>query len=160
MIKKARFYAVRTVGGQEYNVASVLASRVKARDLPIKAILVPERLKGYILVEADSPHTVDTAIAGIKHARSRVPGIIEPSEIDRYLVVKPIIEELGIDDIVEVIGGPLRGNKARVTRIDKAKGEIIIELLDVALTLPITVSADYVRILKKAGEEGGGEESY
>jgi large subunit ribosomal protein L11 len=87
-------FAVRTTAGQEKNVADRIAARVETNKLPIKAILVPETLKGYVFIEADGPHFVDEAIAGIKHVRSRVPGIVSFSEVERYIVVRPVIEEL------------------------------------------------------------------
>ncbi len=143
-------FAVRTTAGQEKNVANLIAARIESNKLPIKAVLVPEMLKGYIFVEAEGPHSVEEAIAGIKHVRSRVPGIVSFSEVERYIVVKPVIEELDVDDIVEIIGGPFKSMKAKITRIDKTKSEVILELLEATFTLPITVHADYVRVVEKA----------
>ena len=110
-------FAVRTTAGQEKNVANLLAARAEMNKLSIKAILVPEMLKGYVFIEADGPHFVEKAIAGIKHIRSRVPGIVNFSEVERYIVVKPVIEELNEEDIVEVVGGPFKGMRARITKI-------------------------------------------
>lgn len=66
-------FAIRTTAGQEKNVANLISIRAETAKLPIKAILVPEMLKGYIFVEAEGPHFVEDAIAGLKHVRSRVP---------------------------------------------------------------------------------------
>ncbi len=148
-----RIFAVRTTAGQEKNVANLIAARVETSKLPIKAILVPETLKGYVFIEADGPHFVEEAVAGIKHARSRVPGVVDFSEVESYIAVKPVIEELDINDIVEIVGGPFKGMKARITRIDAAKEEIILELLEATFTLPITVHADYVKLAEKAKKE-------
>jgi transcriptional antiterminator NusG len=62
--------------------------------------------------------------------------------------------------MVEVIAGPFRGLKARITHMDKVKGEVTIELLEEGFaTLPITVHADYLRrISKGTGEEIGRKE--
>lgn len=147
-------FAVRTTAGQEKNVANLLASRVEMSKLPIKAILVPEMLKGYVFIEADGPHFVEKAIAGIKHVRSRVPGIVDFSEVERYIVVKPVIEELDEEDIVEVVGGPFKGMRARITRIDVTKEEVTLELLEATFTMPITVHADYVKLVEKGKREG------
>jgi len=147
-------FAVRTTAGQEKNVADMIASRVETTKLPIKAVLVPEMMKGYVFVEADGPHFVEQVIAGVKHVRSRVPGLITFSEVERYIVTKPIIEELGIDDVVEVVGGPFKGMRAKITRIDKSKEEVTLELLEATFTLPITVHADYVRLVERAKREG------
>jgi len=147
-------FAVRTTAGQEKNVADMIASRVETTKLPIKAVLVPEMMKGYVFVEADGPHFVEQIIAGVKHVRSRVPGLITFPEVERYIVTKPIIEELGTDDVVEVVGGPFKGMRAKITRIDKSKEEVTLELLEATFTLPITVHADYVRLVERAKKEG------
>lgn len=146
-------FAVRTTAGQEKNVANLIASRVESNRLPVKAVLVPEMLKGYVFIEAEGPHFVEDAIAGIKHVRSRVPGIVSFSEVEKYIVVKPVIEELDLDDVVEIISGPFKGMRAKITRIDKTKGEVTLELLEATFTLPITVHADYVKVVEKAKKE-------
>lgn len=149
----AAIFAVRTTAGQERNVANFIASKAETSKLPIKAIFVPETMKGYVFIEADGPHFIDEAIAGIKHVRSRVPGIVNFSEIERYIIVKPVIEELDVEDTVEIVGGPFKGMKAKITRIDKTKEEVTLELLEATFTLPITVHADYVRLAEKAKKE-------
>jgi len=146
-------FAVRTTAGQEKNVADLIAAKAQMKEIPLIAILVPETLKGYVFVEARSPHFVEEAIAGIRHVKSRVPGIVDFSEVERYIVIKPVIEELDEDDIVEVIGGPFKGMRAKITRVDKTKEEVTLELLEATFTLPITVHADYVKLLEKAKKE-------
>ncbi len=146
-------FAVRTTAGQEKNVANLIEAKVKINDLQVKAVLVPEMLKGYIFIEADGPHSVEKSIAGVKHARSRVPGVVTFPEVERYIVIKPVIEELDADDLVEVIGGPFKGMRAKITRVDKAKEDVILELLEATFTLPITVHADYVKLVEKSKKE-------
>ena len=154
--RSTMIYAVRTTVGQERNVSNIIAGRAEVNKIPIKAILVPEILKGYIFIEAEGPHIVEKAISGIRHVRSRVPGRVSLSEVEKYIIIKPIIEELDIDDIVEVTGGPFKGMRAKITDIDRAKEEVTIELLEASFTLPITVHADYLKLVKK-GKESEGE---
>jgi transcriptional antiterminator NusG len=151
--RQTKIFAVKTTTGQERNVAKLVAAKIEMNKIPIKAILVPEALRGYIFVEAEGPHFVEEAIGGIRHVRSRVPGVVSFSEIERYLVRKPIIEELSENDIVEVTGGPFKGMRAKITRIDKTKEEVTLELLEATFTLPITVHSDYVKIVEKAKTE-------
>jgi transcriptional antiterminator NusG len=145
-----KIFAVKTTTGQERNVGRLIAAKVEMTHIPIKAVLVPDTLKGYIFVEADGPHLVEEAIAGIRHVRSRVPGLVEFSEIERYIVRKPVLEDLNEDDVVEITGGPFKGMRAKITRIDKSKGEVTLELLEATFTLPITVHSDYVKLVEKA----------
>jgi transcriptional antiterminator NusG len=152
-----KVFAVKTTTGQEKNVGRLIAARVEMNKIPVKAILVPETLRGYVFLEAEGAHLVEQAIAGVKHVRSRVPGIVSFAEIERYIVKKPVIEELSENDIVEVTGGPFKGMRAKITRIDKTKEEVTLELLEATFTLPITVNSDYVKLVEKAKPESRGE---
>jgi len=152
-----KIFAVKTTTGQEKNVARLVAAKVEMNKMPIKAILVPEILRGYVFIEAEGPHFVEDAIAGIRHVRSRIPGIVTFSEIERYIIKKPIIEELNENDIVEITGGPFKGMRAKITRIDKTKAEVTLELLEATFTLPITVNSEYVKLVERAKLESSGE---
>jgi transcriptional antiterminator NusG len=145
-----KIFAISVTTGQEKNVAKFVAARVEMYKIPIKAILVPDVIRGYIFVEAESPHFVEQAITGIKHVKSRVQDFASFSEIEKYIVRKPVIEELNENDIVEITGGPFKGMRAKITRIDRAKEEVTLELLEATFTLPITVHADYVKLVEKA----------
>ncbi len=145
---RTSLYAVKVTNGQERTVAQMLSDKAKVEKLPIAAILAPAELKGYIIVEAERPHTVDELIRGMRHTRERVQGTISPEEVDHYIEIKPVVEGLDEGVLVEVIAGPFKGMQARVVRVDVGKEEVTIEILEAAFTLPITVHADYVRELK------------
>src|SRR5947199_5840960 len=160
-MQKTSIYAVRTTSGQERTVVDLMASRAQPKKLPIAAIVAPEGIKGYVFVEAAGPHFVDEAIAGTRHARTRTKGVVSTAAIERFIVTKPVIEELGVGNLVEVVGGPFRGLKAKITHVDKVKQEVVIELLEEGFaTLPITVHAVYVKLVC-GGEVAGaaGQES-
>src|SRR5437667_5604269 len=159
--QKTSVYAVRTTSGQERTGVDLMASRASTKKLPITAILAPEVIKGYVFVEAAGPHFVDEAIAGTRHARTRTKGVVSTAAIERFIVTKPVIEELRVSDTVEVVGGPFRGLKAKITSIDKVKQEVVIELLEEGFaTLPITVHADYVKLVSRGeAEEAGRQEN-
>lgn len=146
----AKIFVVKTTTGQEKNVSRLITTKVKLSKIPIKAILVPDTLKGYVFIEADGPHLIEEAIAGVRHVRSRIPGLVSFSEIERYLIRKPVLENLDEDDVVEITGGPFKGMRAKITRIDKSKAEVTLELLEATFTLPITVHSDYVKLVQKA----------
>lgn len=147
-------FSIRTTGGQERTVAEVLTSRAVVKKLPIYAVLVSEAIKGYIFVESSGPHVVDEAMSGVKHARAKTRGSVPVSAIERFIVTKPAIEDLNESDMVEIIAGPFRGLKAKITEMDKVKEEVTIELLEEGFSsLPITVHADYVRRI--ASSRGG-----
>jgi len=142
-------FVVKTVAGQEKNAAELIDVKVKIDKLPVLSILVPETLRGYIFIEAIGSHIVDQAISGIKNVKSKIPGKVQYSEIERYLVVKPIIDEIEVGYVVEITGGPFKGMKAKITKVNKVKSEATLELLEATFTLPITVHADYLKVIKK-----------
>jgi transcriptional antiterminator NusG len=144
-----KIFVVKTTTGQERNVARLITTKVKIKKIPIKSLLVPDTLRGYVFIEADGPHLIEEAIAGVRHVRSRIPGLVSFSEIERYLIRKPVLENLFEDDVVEITGGPFKGMRAKITRIDKSKGEVTLELLEATFTLPITVHSDYVKLVQK-----------
>jgi transcriptional antiterminator NusG len=145
----AKIFVVKTTTGQERNVSRLITTKVKISKIPIKSLLVPDTLRGYVFIEADGPHLIEEAIAGVRHVRSRIPGLVSFSEIERYLIRKPVLENLFEDDVVEITGGPFKGMRAKITRIDKSKAEVTLELLEATFTLPITVHSDYVKLVQK-----------
>jgi transcriptional antiterminator NusG len=153
-------YAIRTTSGQEKTVARLLSSRIGLKKLPILSIFVPEVIKGYIFVESPGPHIVDEAITGMKHARGKTKGTIPIDSLEKFLITKPIIEELNEGNVVEVTGGPFKGLKAKITNVDKVKEEVTIELQEEGFAiLPITVHADYVKPLEiRRGDQSGRAE--
>jgi transcriptional antiterminator NusG len=115
----------------------------------IMALLVPDVLKGYVLVEAPAPEIVDQAIQGIPHARSVIKGVSSFGEVEHFLTPKPAVIGINEGAIIELISGPFKGEKARVKRVDIAKEEITVELFEAMVPIPITVRGDHVRVLSK-----------
>lgn len=143
------YFAVRTTAGQEKSTALLIHARCISKSLPIKAIISPDEVRGFIFIEADSLHLVEQAVIGIKHVKGWVPGKVNPDEIETFLIPKSPLEGLNIGDIVEIISGPFRGMKGKVTRIDHSKEEVTLELLEAAYTLPITVHGDSIKKIVK-----------
>ncbi len=129
----------------------------------VKAILVPETLRGYVFLETLEFRDVELAISGVPHVRGRVSGKVSFEEIDKWLKPKPAAEGIMIGDVVEIISGPFKGERARVARVDASKEELILELLDSPHTIPIRVHADFAKIVEKAHreepKEGDGTEA-
>ena len=151
---KTFIYPVRTTAGQERNVAYLIEQRARAQEIPIKAILVPEGVKGYVFIETDRHQYVEQAIMGMKHVRGYVSSWVDRDTVERFLTPKPMIGEVSTGDVVEVAGGPFRGMKAKIVHVERAKEEVVIELLEASYTLPITIHADYLRIIEKAPKKG------
>lgn len=145
----SRIFAVRTTAGQEMNVALLIERRCIAKNINVKSIISPPDVSGYVFLEANGPNIVSLAIEEIKHVRGWVPGKVELNDITKFLIQQPIIDLINIDDKVEIVSGPFKGMQAKVTRVDKTKGEVTLELLEAPYTLPITIRAEQVKIISK-----------
>ena len=113
----------------------------------IQSVLLLDDLKGYVVVEADGASSMFNAVQGIRHVRGQLRGELGYDEIEKYLVKKSVVTELEIDKTVEIVGGPFKGMKATVSRVDKEKEEATVVLLDAAYELPITVDANYLKLI-------------
>lgn len=116
----------------------------------VKAILVPETLRGYVFIETTEFRDVEIAISGVPHVRGRVGGKVSLEEIDKFLAPPPAAEGISEGDVVEIISGPFKGERAKVVRVDAGKEELILELLDSPYTIPVRVHADFAKIVERA----------
>jgi len=141
----SKFFAIRTTGGQERVVAGQIQVRVNAKKIGLRSVMVLDSFKGYIIVEAPDSNVAYEALAGIRHVRGQIRGDLPFKDIEGYLVKKPVVSELSIDDTVEVIAGPFKAMKAKITRVDYEKQEATVVLLDSPYQIPVTVDANYLK---------------
>ena len=141
--------AVKTSIGHEKTVADSIASRAKPKPVGVFAILSPATIRGYVFVEAMNTDGLRDLIKGIRRTRGIVKGETTFNEIEHFLTPKPIVSGIVEGDIVELIAGPFKGEKARVQQIDESKEEITVELFEAMVPIPVTIRGDHVRVLEK-----------
>ncbi len=141
--------AVKTSIGHEKTVTDSLASRAKDKPIGVFAILSPATIRGYVFVEAMNTDALREAVKGVRRTRGLVKGETSLDEIEHFLTPKPIVSGIVEGDIVELIAGPFKGEKARVQQIDEAKEEITVELFEAMVPIPVTIRGDHVRVLEK-----------
>ncbi|MFP4038830.1 MAG: transcription elongation factor Spt5 [Candidatus Nanohaloarchaea archaeon] len=138
---------VRTTRGREKTVVNAMRSKVKAQNFDIKAVFHPEDLKGYIFVEG-AEQDIKDVVSELRNARGAIDEEVELEEIEKYLSEEQEDIKIEEGDEVEVIGGPFKGEDAKIKRVDDTNREVTIELMDAAVPIPTTVDVDMVR--KKA----------
>ncbi len=126
-----------------------LPEKQKELDIGVYSIIRPHGMRGYIFVEASKRSDAEQATYGIPYARGILPSEIGYHEIEHML--EQVKKEVNIqkNDICEIISGPFKREKAKVTRIDKAKEEVVVELLESAVPIPITVKIDAVKVIRR-----------
>jgi transcriptional antiterminator NusG len=146
-------FPVKTTGGQERTVATFVANRAIQKAKPIYSVLALDTWKGYVLFEAPNSQVVDESIQGFKHVRSKIPGMMQYSDIEKFLVTKSMVAELNEGDTVEIVAGPFKTMRAKISRVEKEKQEITVVLIDTAFAMPITIDASYVKVVSRAKAE-------
>jgi len=148
------FYIVRTAPSREEkfldNLQKVLSKR---EDHGIYAIFRPETVKGYVFVEAQGLTSVVDLTRGAPGSKGVIKTPIQFAEVEKYFEREGERVVVNERDIVEVVSGPFKGDKAKVVRIVPGKDEIVIEVLNVAVPIPITLNIDDIRVVESAEEK-------
>lgn len=152
-------------------VVDLLSEKVRDEGLNIYSFAVLPGLKGYILIEADNEMTVLRAIANVPNVKGKgivgssflkrkaslgeeevVGGevkVVKIDELSSLLESKPLMKSIKVGQKVELIAGPFKGEKARVLRVNDPKEEVTLELLEATVKIPVTISAEHIRIIKE-----------
>jgi len=152
-------FALRTTANREDQVMDFLFSNVKKKKIPLFAIIRPHGMRGYIFVEAPDRQVAETAAFNVPYARGILPKEIQYSEIEHMLEQVKRDVDIRKSDVVEIIGGPFKREQAKVSRVDKAKEEVVVELLGAAVPIPITVKLDMVKVIRRETEAPKEEQS-
>ena len=66
-------------------------------------------------------------------------------------MVEPTITSISIKDgdVVEIIGPTFKGEKAKVLRIDKQKGEVVVSLLGAVVQIPVTIKIENIKVIRR-----------
>ncbi len=148
-----KIYALRTTANREDQVLDFVSSNAQKRNLNIYTLIKPHGLRGYIFIESDNKEDVEQAFHGVPYARGLLPNTINYSEIEHMIEQVKVQVNIQKSDIVEIITGPFKREKAKVTRIDQQKEEVVVELLEAAVPIPITVKLDSIKVIRRDKEE-------
>jgi len=143
-------FPVRTTVGQEQMVVDILGAKIAKEDLNIYSIAVIPGIKGYILLEADNEITIRRGINDTPHIKGSgiVKGAVNIDDLSSLLESKPLMKTLQEGQTIEIVSGPFKGEKAKITRVNIAKEEVTVELLEAAVKIPVTIKAENVKIVQ------------
>ncbi len=152
--KDSYIFGLRTTANREDQVMDFVASNAKKKKLAVYSIVRPHGMRGYIFVEAASRLDAEQAAFRVPYARGILSKEIELKEIEHMLeTVKKVEVDIRKSDVVEIISGPFKREQAKITRIDKTKEEVVVELLEAAVPIPITIKMDAVKVIRRESEE-------
>lgn len=154
----SQIFALRTTANREDQVMDFLASNVIKKKLEVYAIIRGHGMRGYIFLEAASKSDAEQAAFNVPYARGILPKEIDYAEIEHMLEEGKKEMNIKKHDIVELISGPFKREQAKVTRIDRTKQEVVVELLESAVPIPITVKMDAVKVIRRDSDSDDDEE--
>ncbi|MFP4523253.1 MAG: transcription elongation factor Spt5 [Candidatus Woesearchaeota archaeon] len=150
---QSKIFALRTTANREDQVIGFVSSNAKRKKLEVYSLLRPHGMRGYVFVEAFERAAAEQAAYGVPYARGILPNEVEFSEIEHMLEQGNKEMNIKKNDIVEIISGAFKREKAKISRIDQQKQEVVVELLEAAVPIPITLSMDAVKVIRREGDD-------
>lgn len=141
-------FTLRTTVGREATVVDLLNSKLKMRPSGVRTMLHPAELKGYVFIEG-SEDGIRNAIKGVPHIRGLIDRPVKLEDLKNFFAEDLPQINIKEGEIVEVIGGPFKREKAKIVRIDETKREAKIELIESAVPIPITISLDLLKATRE-----------
>jgi len=150
---KKMIFVIKVTTNKEERALEMISDKVHKKNLQVYSLTRPHGLRGYILLEAPDRETAEEAAFNLPYVKGIIGKTLTYDEIKNMLT--PNLEEIKIDkgDIVEIIGEPFKKEKAKVTRVDKQKGEVVVSLLNAVVPIPVTVKIDNVRVIRRGEEQ-------
>jgi len=153
-------FIIKVTTNKEERAVDMISDRAKKKNLNVYSVLRPHGLRGYIFLESEDRESAEEAVFNLPYVKGIIGKTIEYAEIQG--MVQPTIESVSIKegDIVEMIGSTLKGEKAKVLRIDKQKEEVVVSLFGAVVPLPVTVKIDNIKVIRREDAENQGENNY
>ncbi|MFH1503031.1 MAG: transcription elongation factor Spt5 [Candidatus Diapherotrites archaeon] len=146
-------FIIKVTTNKEERAVDMISNRAEKKNLNVYSVLRPHGLRGYIFLEAEDRESAEEAVFNLPYVKGIIGKTIGYEEIKG--MVQPTVESVSIKegDIVELIGSTLKGEKAKVLRIDKQKEEVVVSLFGAVVPLPLTVKIDNVKVIRREEEE-------
>ena len=142
-------FIIKVATNKEDKAVEMMSARATKKSLNVYALVRPHGLKGYVILEAEDRESAEEAAYDLPYVKGIIGKTITYNEIKNML--EPKIEDVKIEigDIVEMISEPFKNEKAKVTRIDRQKGEVVVSLLGASVPIPVTVKLDNVKVIRR-----------
>jgi len=146
-------FIIKVQTNKEENAVEMISDRAKKKNISVFSVSRPHGVRGYILLEAEDRDSAEEASFNLPYVKGILGKTINYEEIKG--MVEPSVSNISIKegDIVEIIGSTLKGEKAKVLRIEKQKEEVVVSLLGAVIPLPVTLKADNVKVIRREEEE-------
>ena len=142
-------YVIKVTTNKEDQAVETIAERIIKKSLNVQSVLRPHGLRGYILLEAEDRDSAEEAVYNLPYVKGIIGKTIGYEEIKNMVEQSAATITIKENDIVEIISSTLKGEKAKVLRIDKQKEEVVVSLLGAVIPLPVTIKLDNVKVIRR-----------
>ena len=151
-------FIIKVTTNKEEKALDMISERATKKNLNVYSVVKPHGLKGYIILEAADRESAEEAAFNLPYVKGIIGKTVTYEEVKS--MIEPKVENVNIEvgDIVEIIGQTFKGEKAKVTRLDKTKGEVVVSLLGASVPIPVTVKIDNVKVIRRENEGSSTEE--
>ena len=146
-------FIIKVTTNKEERAVDMVAEKAQKKNLNVFTVSRPHGLRGYILLEAEDRESAEEAVFNLPYVKGIIGKTISYEEIKSMVEPSATTVSIKDGDIVEIIGSTLKGEKAKVTRIDKQKEEVVVTLLGAVVPLPVTLKLDNVKVIRRESEE-------
>tara|TARA_Y100000310_G_scaffold342368_1_gene445350 strand:+ start:7576 stop:8040 length:465 start_codon:yes stop_codon:yes gene_type:complete len=151
-------FIIKVTTNKEERAVDMVAEKAQKKNLNVYSVSRPHGLRGYILLEAEERESAEEAVFNLPYVKGIIGKTISYEEIKNMVEPSAVTVSIKEGDIVEIIGSTLKGEKAKVSRIDKQKEEVVVTLLGAVVPLPVTIKLDNVKVIRRESEEGDEDE--
>ena len=146
-------FIIKVQTNKEDTAVEMIAERAEKKQINVFAVLRPHGLRGYIILEAEDRDSAEEAVYNLPYIKGIVGKTISYDEIKSMLETNAATVSIEEGDIVEIIGSTLKGEKAKILRINKQKEEVVVSLLGAVVPLPVTIKMDNIKVIRRESEE-------
>ena len=146
-------FIIKVTTNKEGRALEMISDKSKSKKLNVNAIVLPHGLRGYILLEAEDRESAEEAVFNLPYVKGIIGKTISYDEIKNMVETSVANISIKEGDIVELTGSTLKGEKAKVLRINKQKEEVSVSLLGAVVQMQVTVKLDDVKVVRRENEE-------
>jgi len=146
-------FVIKVTTNKEERAIEIIAEHVIKKGINVYAIARPQGLRGYIILEAEDRDSAEDACFNLPYVKGIIGKTISYDEVKNMLEVNVETVNIEQDDIVEILSEPFKKEKAKVIRIDKQKGDVVVSLLGAVVQIPVTIKIENVKVIRRKDEE-------
>ena len=151
-------FVIKVTTNKEERVADMIATQILKKKLNVYALARPKGLRGYILLEAADRDSAEEACFNLPYVKGIIGKTVDYEEVKNMIEPKITVVNIEKDDIVEILSDTFKKEKAKVIRIDKQKGEVVVSLLGAVVQIPVTLKIENVKVIRRSTDQPGEDE--